>query len=147
MQNPEPNTTTGYGYKLAQTRVWPKLLAIVVIFVAVGIALLNLPRGYSTDLTVIGKGKPAAVQIFDPNSVSSLDLMQAFNSARGEYEGRIEFLLADLNSDSGKQFAQTHGVGSNTLVLFAADGTKLSTVSGPQDADTLKKLFKQAFRL
>jgi len=147
MENPNQNNPAGYGYKIAQTRVWPKLLAIAVILVAIGIAVLNLPQGYNTDLTVIGKGKPAAVQVFDPNSVSSLDLMEAFNKVRGEYEGRIEFLLADLNRDEGKQFAQTHGVGSNTLVLFGPDGSKVGTVPGPQNAEALKKLFKQAFRL
>lgn len=147
MENPNQNDPAGYGYKIAQTRVWPKLLAIVVIFVAIGIAVLNLPRGYSVDLALIGKGKPAVVQVFDPNSVSSLDLMEAFNGVRDDYEGRIEFLLADLNRDEGKQFAQTHGVGSNTLVLFGPDGTKVGTVPGPQDAEALKKLFKQSFRL
>lgn len=147
MEKPGPNNPAGYGYNVAQTRLWPKLLAIVVIVIAIAIAIWNLPQGYNTDLGLIGKGKPAAVQVFDPNSSPSLELMDAVNHLRGDYKGRIEFLLADLNSEAGKNFAAAQGVSPPALILFGPDGTRLNVVGAKQDADTLKKLFKETFHL
>lgn len=146
MQKPEPNNAASYGYNVAQTRVWPKLLAIVIIVIAITIAIWNLPQGYNTDLTLIGKGKPAAVQVFDSNSSPSLELMDAVNHVRGDYKGRVEFLLADLNSDAGRSFAATQGVAPPALILFGPDGTRLAAVGAKQDADSLKKLFTDTFR-
>jgi hypothetical protein len=146
MQKPEPTNPASYGYNIAQTRLWPKLLAIVIIVIAITIAIWNLPQGYNTDLTLIGKGKPAAVQVFDPNSTSSLEMMDAVNRVRGDYKGRVEFLLADLNSEAGKSFAATQGVSPSTLILFGPDGTRLNVVATKQDADSLKTLLKETFR-
>jgi hypothetical protein len=145
MQKPEQNNPASYGYNIAQTRVWPKLLAIAVIIIAVTIAVWNLPQGYNTDLTLIGKGKPAAVQVFDSNSSHSLELMDAVNHLRGDYKGRIEFLLADLNSEAGRSFAAAQSVSPPALILFGPDGTRLTVVGAKQDADTLKKIFTETF--
>ena len=131
-------------YQFARTRAWPKLLAIGVILLAIVIAIWNLPHGYSTDLTVIGKGKPALVQVFDPNQVLSLELMETVNGIRGEYEGRVEFLLADLNREGGRAFAEQQGTKPPALVMFAPNGAKITTLSGPQTAEDLKKLLGKA---
>ncbi len=59
------------------------LLALLVIATVV----MNLPRGFSDDLTRIGKGKAAVVLVRDKNAVQSFDLMEVLNGIRDQYVG------------------------------------------------------------
>ena len=63
------------------------------------------------------------------------------NSLQHEFEGKIRFLTANLNSREGKWFAEFHNVGRVTLLFFKPDGTKISTLNGEQDPDYLRRVF------
>ena len=67
------------------------------------------------------------------------------NSLQPEYEGKIRFLTANLNTSEGKLFAEYHNVGKVTLLFFKPDGTKISSLSGEQEADYLRRVFKRVF--
>ena len=69
------------------------------------------------------------------------------NSLQHEYEGKIRFLTANMNSRQGKWFAEYHNVGRVTLLFFNPDGTKISTLSGEQDPDYLRRVFNRVFDL
>ena len=69
------------------------------------------------------------------------------NSLKSEYEGKIRFLTVNLNSTEGKWFAEYHNVGRVTLLFFRPDGTKISTLSGEQEPDYLKRVFNRVFEL
>ena len=72
----------------------PVLKVIVVIFILgmLWLVVANLPRGYSRDLSQIGKGKNVVVQVHDHNLVGSIDLMDAMNTIRPEYAAAVEFV-------------------------------------------------------
>lgn len=128
-----------------QARRWARWLTIAAIAVFAGAVLTLLPRGYSRDLSQIGKGVNAVVQIHDHNQVSSQQLMDALNKLRGDYEGRVIFLVADIYTPEGKEFATAHGTESAALVFFAPNGEKLTMLHGLQDKDTIRKNIDQAF--
>ena len=69
------------------------------------------------------------------------------NSLQNEYEGKIRFLTANLNSKQGKWFAEYHNVGRVTLLFFKPDGTKISTLNGEQEPDYLRRVFNRVFDL
>ena len=69
------------------------------------------------------------------------------NSLKPEYEGKIRFLTANLNATEGKWFAEYHNVGRVTLLFFKPDGTKISSLSGEQDPDYLRRVFNRVFEL
>ena len=69
------------------------------------------------------------------------------NSLQHEFEGKIRFLTANLNSREGKWFAEFHNVGRVTLLFFKPDGTKISTLNGEQDPDYLRRVFISVFDL
>jgi len=69
------------------------------------------------------------------------------NSLKTEYEGKIRFLTANLNSTDGKWFAEYHNVGRVTLLFFNPDGRKISTISGEQEPDYLRRVFDRVFEL
>ena len=123
--------------------------AVIAIFmtVIIGLAIWHLPRGYSVDLSQIGKGKNVAVQVHDHNLVNSTYLMENLSKVRGEYEGVIEFVVADVNIAEGRAFAQMHKADPATLLFFAPDGKHLGSVQGVQTPDALKNILNRAFNL
>ena len=69
------------------------------------------------------------------------------NSLQPEYEGKIRFITANLNTSEGKWFSEYHNVGRVTLLFFKPDGTKISTLNGEQDPDYLRRVFISVFDL
>jgi hypothetical protein len=69
------------------------------------------------------------------------------NSLKPEYEGKIRFVVANLNSSEGRWFAEYHNVSKVTLLFFKPDGTKISSLNGEQEADFLRRVFDQVFKL
>ena len=125
---------------------WIKLLFLVLLAGIVGLAIWNLPRGYSTDLSRIGQGGNVVVQVHDHGLVSSTTLMESLNKVRHDYEGVIEFVVADLQIPAGRAFAQTHNAEAATLLLFAPNGTRLGVVQGAHEPVVLRKILDQVYR-
>ncbi|MDP6655905.1 MAG: hypothetical protein VYA44_02480 [SAR324 cluster bacterium] len=69
------------------------------------------------------------------------------NSLKPEYEGKIRFLVANLNSKEGRWFAEYHNVSKVTLLFFKPDGTKISSLNGEQEVDFLRRVFDRVFKL
>jgi hypothetical protein len=125
---------------------WIKLLFLVLLAGIVGLAIWTLPRGYSTDLSRIGQGGNVVVQVHDHGLVSSTTLMESLNKVRHDYEGVIEFVVADLQIPAGRAFAQTHNAEAATLLLFAPDGTRLGVVQGAHEPVVLRRILDQVYR-
>jgi hypothetical protein len=110
------------------------LLILLVATVA-----MNLPRGFSDDLSRIGKGKAAVVLVRDKDAVESLELMNVLNDIRGQYAGRVEFLLTDYDTPEGRAFMAANNAARITLVLFDAGGKQVKVLTAPQTAASLQK--------
>lgn len=128
-----------------KNRPWQRLLIVALILAAVATLISLLPRGYSRDLSQIGKAGNVVVQIHDHNQVSSQLLMDQINNVRSDYEGRVTFLVADVYTEEGKAFADKQDFHSAALVFFAPNGEKLTTLYGQQDAETLSKTLNETF--
>lgn len=115
------------------------LLLLVVLMV------INLPRGYSDDLSRIGKGQASVVLIHNKNSVSSLNLMHVLDDVRGKYAGRVEFLLADANTPQGQEFITANHAAPATLVLFNANGNRVKVLPAPQTVEGLRQEIADTF--
>ncbi len=140
MQN---NTTATHKKKSRLTKV----LVVVSILVFLGIVVWNMPRGYSTDLAQIGKGKNIVVLVHDHYLVSSTQLMENLNPLRANYTGAVEFIVADLQVAAGQAFARTHNAEATTLLFFAPDGTPLKKVQGVQETAALRNALNRVFQL
>jgi len=67
------------------------------------------------------------------------------NSLKPEYEGKIRFILANLNSREGRWFAEYHNASRVTLLFFKPDGTKISVLQGEQEPEYLRRVFDRIF--
>jgi hypothetical protein len=110
------------------------LLILAVVTVA-----MNLPRGFSDDLSRIGKGKPAVVLVRDQNAVESMGLINLLGEVRGKYAGQVEFLLTDYDTSQGRAFIASSHAAPITLVLFDASGKQIKILTTPLTAASLEQ--------
>ena len=69
------------------------------------------------------------------------------NSLKPEYEGKIRFVLANIDTHEGRWFAEYHNVSRVTLIFFKPDGTKISSLSGELEPKNLRNVFNRVFKL
>jgi len=112
------------------------IVAAILLTFATAVAM-NLPRGYSDDLSRIGKGKVALVLVRDKNAVQSFDLIEVMNSVRDQFAGQVEFLLTDFNTPEGRAFIATNGAQKATLVVLDANGKMAKVLYPPQTAESV----------
>jgi hypothetical protein len=119
---------------------WRKRLIYAVFFTAMAALLFgNLPRGaYSTDLSRVGDGRPALVLAYDLNSAGASEVMKLMDALRDEYSDRVDFLVADLGTPDGFQFAQRHRAINGTVMFYSGEGSHVRTIHLPPDVETLR---------
>lgn len=105
-----------------------KLIVIVAICSVLALAALSLPKGFKSDLTLIGKGTVTVVLIHDKNLVGGATTMALLNDVRSNYEGSVEFLAADIATPEGHTFMRDQRVKAIELVVFGPDGSRLQVL-------------------
>ena len=114
------------------------LITLVAIVAFLVVAIMLLPKGFSSDTSVIGQGSHVVVLAHDNESMYSLNLMDSLNKVRSEYSDRIEFRVVDMNTPQGQAFLQQQQVRSVSLLFFAPDGTRQRVVSNIDDETELR---------
>ena len=112
------------------------IVTALLILLAATVAM-NLPRGYSDDLSQIGKGRAALVLVRDKDAVESMQLMNVLNSVRSRYAGKVVFLLTDYDTPEGRAFMAAHNAARITLVLFDPSGKEVKVLAAPQTPASL----------
>lgn len=122
------------------------LISIVAVVAFLGLAVAMLPKGFSSDTSIIGKGSNVAVLAHNKDSVQSLNVMDYMNKVRGEYEGRIEFVVADFNTPQGSSFIQSQRVDMDSLLLFSPEGKRLQVVTNIKSVAALRAALDTTFK-
>lgn len=116
-----------------------KWIVVGLLLLLVAAVMMNLPRGYSDDLSRIGKGQAAVVLVRDKNAVQSFDLMNVLEGIRDKYAGRVEFLLTDFDTPEGRAFITANNAARATLALFDANGKLVKILYAPQTAENVQQ--------
>lgn len=96
------------------------------------------------DLSRIGQGRPAIVQIHDPQCPVCNALQRETRKALGRVEGDAPiYLIADITQPEGAEFARAHSVLHVMLLLFGGDGTRAQTLTGSRTRSELTPIFVQ----
>ncbi len=118
---------------------WPKWITLGLILMITLFAVSLLPRGFSGDTSIIGKGTPVLLLVHDDNILQSGETMAVMNKIRNEYAERLEFVVADINTPEGKAFTQRNGYMAAALVFYSADGRNLRTLYSSQTVESLRQ--------
>jgi len=118
--------------------------AAVFIVGMLALVMLNLPRGFDTNLSKIGAGKPALVFFYDSNLVISNQQAGEMDKAREILAQELHFLIADIGRPDAQIFMQRHQAARAQLLLFAADGTLLKRTQALVTAEQLLVLFNKS---
>ena len=122
------------------------LMAFVLVVIGLGVLVTTmLPPSYSADLSLIGKGKPSIVIVYESDSLSSVTLVEKMNPLRQELSESIHFLMADVNSPDGGAFQRKVGVHDGTALFYSAKGEKLFELNGPRETEVLRSIIDQTF--
>ena len=130
----------------AAGRPWLRRLLILLAMLAVGGYIWRqLPgAGYPTDLTRVGAGTPTLVLAHDNSYLGGAAVMELMNDLRGDYAGRVDFLVAHLQMAEGAAFARRFGAQDGTVMLFGADGRSIGILHMPRSVAELKSALDQA---
>lgn len=116
-----------------------KWITVALLLAMAVFIVINLPRGFSDDLSRIGKGKVALVLVRDKNITQRFDLMEALDGVRDQYAGKVEFLLTDFDTAQGRVFVETNKAARATVVMFDAGGNLIKILRAPQTAERLQQ--------
>jgi len=123
------------------------LATIAIIVALLGIAVIMLPEGYDDDLAKIGQGSNIVVLIQNKGAQQSMDLLNLLNQVRADYEGKVEFLIADTDTPEGRAFERQRQLDSSVLVFFAPDGAQLNIIRSNIDEIGLRMALNNTFTL
>ncbi|MEM9062824.1 MAG: thioredoxin family protein [Pseudomonadota bacterium] len=99
------------------------------------------------DLSKIGDGMPAIVQVHDPQCPDCRALQRAARQALDEIDtSQVHYLVASLDTPQGRQLAQENGVGRVTLLLFDGKGRVRGVIQGRRSKEALLDAFNQHLR-
>ena len=132
MSKAEQNTSVRGAGKMR----W--IIGAILLMFAAAVAM-NLPRGYSDDLSRIGKGKAAVVLVRDKNAVQSFDLIEVMNALRDQYAGQVEFLVTDFNTPEGRAFIAANKAERVTLTVLDANGKVAAVLYPPQTSESVQQ--------
>ncbi|MEY1556751.1 hypothetical protein AB3Y40_14050 [Yoonia sp. R2331] len=98
---------------------------------------------FEQDLSRMGQGIPAIVQVHDPNCAPCLALERETRAALKSFDDEdLTYLVASLATTSGQAFASRHGAGYATLLFFDGSGLLTRSLRGPSDRNTLTTAFR-----
>lgn len=100
-------------------------IVIWVVFVSfLGVVLWSNLAGQhiSTDLSIIGQGKPVVVLVHESHMPGGMEAMALINRIRGDFEDAIEFRVASLGRPEGQAFANNFDAFDGVVVLLKAQG-------------------------
>ncbi|MEM9724496.1 MAG: hypothetical protein AAF909_03415 [Pseudomonadota bacterium] len=127
------------------------LIALGVGGVGYWIGADIVTQRWEQDLTRIGDGSPAIVQVHDPNCPECAALQSAVRTALAALEAefgadRLTYLVANITTQRGRAFANSHGVRHVTLVLLDGEGARRQVITGVQSAQMLRGAFETHLR-
>ncbi len=100
-----------------------------------------------TDLTRVGQGTPAVVQIHDPGCPICNKLQKEARKALDAMDGdQPAYLVANIKTLEGSTFAANYGVPHVTLLTFDGEGQLVDTLRGAREAAELTTAFESLMR-
>ncbi len=111
----------------------------VLAVVAIGYYLLvGAGAPVSTNLALVGQGKPAFVLAYENYSPTGGGALNRLRNVRSDYDERINFIIADIGTPAGRAFAEQYHLRDGLALFLSADGEPLETTDIALDENELR---------
>ena len=117
--------------------------AVVAAVIGVLLASQYFFQPMSSDLSAIGQGQPSLVLAYENFSPESGAVLNQLNRIRKDYQGVMNFAVADLGTPQGQAFARQHNLSNGAAVFLSAEGKPLSVAFLTSDEQALRKLLDE----
>jgi hypothetical protein len=112
-------------------------VSLVALFALGYLLTVGVAKPISTDLSVIGQGKPVLVLAYENFTPTGGDALNRLRQVRSEYDSRLDFVVADLGTPQGKAFANRYQLVNGQALFMKQDGQPLRITSIPTDEQEL----------
>ena len=132
----------------SKSRKWREIRRFTLVFavlagvVGSGLAAFKYSYDASHDLSVVGKGIPAIVQIHDTSCALCNQLRRNADSAIKPFGDRLLYRIADISTPQGRQLQRRHDVPHVTLLLFDGEGELRNVLTGVKSNEVLQRAFE-----
>jgi len=131
----------------SQSRTWSGWYTALLLFIGIAFIIAMVPRSYNSEFSHIGQGQRVAVLIHDSKKFPSVFFMSLMNGIRADYEGRVEFLVADIGEKQGQAFAEKYQLTPPTLLLFDSVGERQGEIGMTHSQANLSKAINLGYQL
>jgi len=116
---------------------------ILIALVAFGYFLVSgIGKSISSDLSVIGKGKPVLVLAYENYSLNGGEALNRLSKIRSDYDSRLDFVVADMGTPEGHMFTSRYKLFDGQALLLKQDGRPLSVIGIPSEEKELRRLLE-----
>lgn len=132
----------------SKSRKWREFRRFTLVFallagvVGSGLAAFKYSYDISHDLSVVGKGIPAIVQIHDTSCALCNQLRSNTDSAIKAFGDRLLYRIADISTPEGRRLQRRHDVPHVTLLLFDGEGELRNVLTGVKSDEVLQRAFE-----
>ena len=114
--------------------------ALLVTLLALGYLLtMGIGKPISTDLSIIGQGKPVLVLAYENFSPDGGEALNRLRQVSSDFDSRLDFVVADLGTAQGHAFASRYQLANGQAVFLKQDGLPLRVTSIPADERELRR--------
>ena len=99
---------------------------------------IGFVKPMSTDLSIIGKGKPVLVLAYENFSPDGGEALNRLQKVKGDYNSRLDFVVADLGTTQGFAFANRHKLFNGQAVFLKQNGEPLTVTDIPINEQELR---------
>lgn len=118
--------------------------AVAIGGTAFGLNALEANKQELHDLTVIGNGQPAVIQIHDPSCPTCRRLKGIMKNTI-DSDDPINYRLADITTPEGKELQEKYRASKVTLLFFDARGKHVHTTQGLRTSEEIKDTVENLF--
>jgi hypothetical protein len=99
---------------------------------------MSVGKPISSDLSLIGKGKPTLVLAYQNYSPPGGEALNRLRKVQDDYVGKLQFVVADLGTQEGAAFARRHQLVDGLAIVLTKTGGIVEVTGIPPEEKKLR---------
>lgn len=118
------------------------VVSIIALIAAGYLFVISAGKPIGTDISVVGQGKPAIVLAYENYSPMGGEALSRLRDVRDNYSSRLDFVVADLGTPQGRDFANRHQLIDGVAVFLDQSGQQMQVTRIPSQEAELNELLE-----